>query len=94
MPLKTKPLDLADGLDTVEDIAGFLEAAFDGGGPADVAHALGIVARSKGMGVLAAQTGLSRQALHQALSAEGNPTLDTLLKVIRALGLRLVAEPT
>jgi probable addiction module antidote protein len=89
---KTLPLDPADLIETPEDVAHFVEAAFEGGTAAEIAHALGTVARSKGMAVLAEQTGLSRQSLYKALGEEGNPTLDTLLKVIRALGLKLVAE--
>lgn len=92
MPDETLPLDPADLIQTPEDVAHFVEAAFEDGTAAEIAHALGTVARSKGMAVLAEQTGLSRQALYKALGEEGNPTLDTLLKVIRALGLKLVPE--
>lgn len=94
MTLKTLPFDLADGIDTAEDVAFFLEAAFEGGDAGHIANALGIVARSKGMSALAEKTGLSRQALYKGLSAGGNPSLDTTLKVMSALGLQLtVKEP-
>lgn len=93
MALKTLPLDPADLIETPEDVAMFLEDAFAEGNPSDIAHALGTVARSRGLSALAEQTGLSRQALHKALSPEGNPTLDTLLRVISALRLKLVVEP-
>lgn len=89
MPLSTSRFDAAQFLETPEDVAIFLEDAFDEGNPSDIAHALGTVARSRGMTALAEQTGLTRQALHKALSENGNPTLDTLLKVIAALGLKL-----
>ena len=93
MALKTLPLDPADLIETPEDVAGVLEAVFAEGNASDIAHALGTVARSRGLSALAEQTGLSRQALHKALSTEGNPTLDTLLRVISALRLKLVVEP-
>ncbi|HEY3694088.1 addiction module antidote protein [Phenylobacterium sp.] len=93
MALKTLPLDLAHLIETPDDVAGVLEAVFAEGNPSDIAHALGTVARSRGMSTLAEQTGLSRQALHKALSAEGNPTLDTFLKVIAALHLKLTVAP-
>jgi probable addiction module antidote protein len=89
---KTLRLDPAELIETPEDVAHFLEAAFEDGTADEIAHALGTQARSKGMGALALKTGLSRQALYRALGEDGNPTLDTLLKVIRALGLKLVAE--
>ena len=92
MTHKTLPLDPADLIETPEDVAHFIEAAFEDGTSAEIAHALGTVARSKGMAILARETGMSRQALYKALDADGNPTLDTLLKVIRALGLKLVPE--
>jgi probable addiction module antidote protein len=89
---KTLPLDPADLIETPEDVAHFIEAAFDGGTAAEIAHALGTVARSKGMAMVAQQTGLSRPTLYKALGEGGNPTLETLLKVLRALGLKLVPE--
>jgi probable addiction module antidote protein len=92
MAEKTLPLDPADLIESPEDVAHFLEAAFEDGTSAEIAHALGTVARSRGMGALAEKTGLSRQALYKALGETGNPTLDTFVKVIRALGLKLVAE--
>jgi len=92
MTEKTFALDPAALIESPEDVALFIEAAFEGGTATEIAHALGTVARSKGMALLAERTGLSRQALYKALGDEGNPTLDTLLKVIRALGLKLVPE--
>ena len=87
--LKTIPWDSAAYLKTVEDIAGYLEAVFEDGDPALVAAALGDVARSKGMAKLAKASGLGRESLYKALSADGNPQLATVLKVMRALGLKL-----
>ncbi|MDO8275712.1 MAG: putative addiction module antidote protein, partial [Serpentinimonas sp.] len=58
-----------------------------------IAHALGIVARAKGMTQIANQTGLSREQLYRSFSAEGNPTLRTTLAVMKALGVELSARP-
>jgi probable addiction module antidote protein len=64
-------------------------AVLEDGDPELVAHALGVVSRSKGMGEIAAKTGLGRESLYKALSSEGNPEMATFLKVIKALGLKL-----
>jgi probable addiction module antidote protein len=92
MPLNTSRFDAAEVLDTPEAIEAFLEDAFESDDPAFITHALGIVARAKGMSQLAAETGLSRQALYKALSAEGHPEFGTVLKVANALGFRLHPE--
>ena len=89
MALKTLPFDPANHLETEEDILYYLEAAMEGNDAKHIASALGDVARSKGMTDIARKTGLGRQALYTALSAEGNPTLETLMTVLTALGLRL-----
>ena len=87
--IKTIPWDSASYLRTDRDISQYLEAVFEEGDPALVAHALGIVARAKGMTKIARATGLGRESLYKALSPGGNPELATVLKVIRALGLKL-----
>ena len=87
--LKTTRWDTADYLKTDKDIAYYLEAVFEDGDPALIAHALGVVARVKGMKNVAAASGLGRESLYKALSAEGNPEFVTVLKVIQALGLKL-----
>ena len=89
----TMPWDTASQLETKEDIAAYLEAAFEDGDPALIAHALGIVARSKGMTELARETGLGRQNLYKALSAHGRPEFATVLNVVRALGLKMTVSP-
>ena len=89
MAIKTTLFDAADYLTTAESIEAFLEDAFEDSDPAFIAHAIGIVARAKGMSKLATDTGLTRQALYKALSAEGNPEFATVLKVANALGFRL-----
>ena len=86
---KTIPWDAAEYLKTDDDIANYLEAAFDDGDPALIAAALGDSARAKGMSEVAKAAGLGRESLYKALSPEGNPEFATVLKVVRALGLKL-----
>jgi len=90
---KTKPWDAADHLESRSDIAAYLEAALDDGDPVLVAAALGDIARAKGMTEVARKAGLGRESLYKALSAGGNPELGTILRVVRALGLKLHAVP-
>ncbi len=87
--VKTYPYDSADYLDSAETIAYYLEEAFATEDPAFISQALGTVARSKGMTEVARKTGLSRESLYKALSAEGNPEFATILKVLKALDLKI-----
>lgn len=91
--MKTTPFDPAEYLDDKVSIAAFLSDAFASGDAGEIADALGVVARAKGMSEVAGETGLSRQSLYRALSETGRPELPTLLKVIAALGLRLEVRP-
>ncbi|NMF83161.1 addiction module antidote protein [Nodosilinea sp. P-1105] len=91
--LQTYPWDASDHLDTTEDIIAYLEAALEENDPSLVTAALGDIARSKGMTQIAQATGLGRESLYKALSMEGNPEFVTVLKVLRALGLRLQVVP-
>ena len=93
MSLKTTRFDPADYVETAEDVRFYLEAAMEGNDPKHIAGALGDVARSKGMTEIARKTGLGRQALYNALSENGNPTLETLTAVLDALGLELSVQP-
>ncbi len=90
---KTRPYDAAEYLETAEDMAAYLEAALEDGEPTVVVKALGTIARARGMSQIARDTGLGRESLYKALSPEGNPEFATVLKVVRALGLKLHAEP-
>ncbi len=72
--------------------AAYLEAAPEEGDASLVAAALGDIARAKGMSSIAKETGLGRASLYKALSPEGNPELDTILRVVRSFGLRLHAK--
>lgn len=89
MALKTTPFDVADYLDTPEDIKAYLAEAFASGDPKLISVALGDVSRAKGMTKVSKETGLSRESLYKALSETGNPELGTILKVLGALGLSL-----
>jgi probable addiction module antidote protein len=93
--IKLIPWDSAKYLDTEEDIALYMEAVMEEAGddPDFVAHALGIVARARGMSELARKTGLTREGLYKALSGEGNPSFATVTKVAGALGLRVSFPP-
>ena len=89
--LKLRKWDSAEHLKTEEDMVLYLQACMEEAGDdaAFIAAALGDIARAKGMSQLAKETGLGRESLYKALSGEGNPSFATILKVMRALGLRL-----
>ena len=90
---KTQPWDITQHLETKEEIAAYLEAVLEDGDPGLIAAALGDIARAKGMAQIAQETGLGRESLYKALSADGNPQFATVLKVMQVLGLKLQAVP-
>ena len=90
--IKTRPWDVAEHLKNDKDIAAYLEAVLEDGDPALVSAALGDIARARGMTEIAREAGLGRESLYKALSSEGNPEFATVLKVVRALGLKLHVE--
>lgn len=90
---KTVPYDVAEQLRTPEEMAAYLDAWLEEA-PDDasgIARALGDIARAKGMSQVAKEAGLSRESLYRALSVDGNPSFATVLKVARALGIKLHA---
>ncbi|MFH1086287.1 MAG: addiction module antidote protein [Chloroflexota bacterium] len=89
---ETRLWDPAEHLETEEDMAAYLDAALEDGDTALVVAALGDIARAKGMSQIAREAGVGRESLYKALSTTGNPEFATVLKVVRALGLRLHAE--
>jgi len=91
---KTEPYDVAAQLRTPEEMAAYLDAWLSEApdDAAGIARALGDIARARGMSQVARDTGLSRESLYKALSENGNPSLATVLKLARALGVRLHAE--
>lgn len=93
MATKTTKWDSAEHLSTPEDVAAYLDAvieeAADGGDVALISHALGVVARAKGMSEISKASGLGRESLYKALSDGGNPSFATVIKVLRAVGMQL-----
>jgi probable addiction module antidote protein len=91
-----KPFDAAEYLETPEDMACYLDACFDEdtGDGALVRQALNDIARAYGMTQIAKDTGLGRESLYKALGNGGNPEFATIMKVIKALGLKLHASTT
>jgi probable addiction module antidote protein len=94
METKTAPYDVAEFLETPEEMAAYLEACIQesDGDAAFIAKALGDIARAKGMTQVARESGLSRESLYKALSGDRSPSFDRILKVISALGLQLSAS--
>ena len=87
------PYDPADALESEETIEVFLNDALESGDVGYIAHAIGIVARARGMSRVAEETGLAREALYRSFSEEGNPSLKSTLAVLKSLGLGLAARP-
>lgn len=92
MPIKTMKFDAAEYLDSEEAITAYLSDALESGDGVQISQALGTMARAKGMADIASKAGLGRQSLYKALSTDGNPSFDTVLRVIDALGIRLSAD--
>ena len=92
MTTKLTAYDPAEDLTSEEAIATFMAEAFQTEDVAYIAHALGVVARAKGMAHIAEQTGLSREQLYRSFSESGNPTLKTTLAVMKALGIKLTTK--
>jgi probable addiction module antidote protein len=91
--VKTSKYDVADYLKTPQDMAAYLEASLEEGDAAFVAKALGDIARAKGMTKVAKEAGLSRESLYKSLSGDRTPGFDTILRVLKALGIKLHVEP-
>jgi probable addiction module antidote protein len=89
------PYDCADYLVDIEAAAAYLEAVLEEADddPAYMAQALGTIARSGNVSELARRVGMSREGLYKALSADGNPSFATIVKVAKALGLKIRFEP-
>ena len=91
--VKATTFDAAEYLESAEDVAHYLTEAFETGDASFIAHAIGTVARAHGMAAIAKQSGLSRENLYRALSPDGHPEFETVMKVLQALGVQLVAMP-
>lgn len=92
MAEKLTTYDPAEDLTTSKAIATFMAEAFATEDVGYIAHALGVVARAKGMSQMADETGLSREQLYRSFSEDGNPTLKTTIAVMKALGIELTAK--
>lgn len=88
MDAKVTSFDVAEHLDE-QGQRELLEDALASSDPHYVAHALGIIARAKGMTQVERDTGMNRQQLYRTLSSKGNPTISTLMKVLESLGMKL-----
>jgi probable addiction module antidote protein len=91
MPTKTVPWDSSAVLRSDKEIAAYIDAVLEDGDPTLLAHALGVVARAKGMTDLAKEAGLGRESLYKSLSSDGNPSFATVIKVLSVLGVKLHA---
>jgi probable addiction module antidote protein len=91
MPTKTVPWDSSAVLRSDKEIAAYIDAVLEDGDPTLLAHALGVMARAKGMTDLAKEAGLGRESLYKSLSSDGNPSFATVIKVLSALGVKLHA---
>ncbi len=87
--MKTKPFDVAEYLDSPEMIAAYLEECLQDDDPRVFLVALGDAARARGMTDISRLTGLGRQSLYKAFNGQAEPRFDTVLKVLKALGIRL-----
>jgi probable addiction module antidote protein len=85
--------DLAEYLKTDEDVANYLTLVMGENDPTELTHALGTIARSRGMTEVARASGLTREALYKALRPTSHPRFDTIARVCMALGVKLVAQP-
>ncbi|MDU9049327.1 MAG: putative addiction module antidote protein [Candidatus Electrothrix sp. Rat3] len=99
MPRKTRiadlpEFDMARQLKSEEDIAAYVTMVIEDGDAAELAHALGVAAKARGMSEIAKATGLTREALYKALTPNAKPRFDTINRVCTALGVRLVAQPS
>lgn len=89
MPTSTTPWDAADHINTSEDVATYLEAAFEEHDPALIPATLRNIARSKGITAVAEKAGLPVQILREALGPDGDPPVSKLMELLKVLGLRL-----
>jgi len=89
---KIHDFDPAEMLQSDQAIEVFLTDAFETGNAGHIASALGVVARAKGMTEIARKTGLAREQLYKSLSENGNPTLETTLAVMKAVGFEMTGK--
>tara|TARA_Y100001933_G_C18498845_1_gene355715 strand:+ start:159 stop:443 length:285 start_codon:yes stop_codon:yes gene_type:complete len=86
---KNTPFDIAEHLETKEDIQVFLKEVDTTGDESDFIHALSIAARAYGMTKVAKEAGVTRASLYKSLAPNGNPTFKTVSKLTKVFGLHL-----
>lgn len=86
--------DMAEHLRSDEDIAAYLNLVLEENDASELTHALGVVARARGMTDVARASGLTREALYKALRPGSQPRFDTIARVCTALGVKLVVQPS
>ena len=87
------PFDMAELLDSPEAMAEYVTQVLEDGDAEELVRALGHIARAKGMAQIASDAGLGRESLYKALAPGAKPRMDTVLRVLKALGLGLTAHP-
>ncbi|SEQ27472.1 probable addiction module antidote protein [Solimonas aquatica] len=85
--------DITEHLESEEAIAEYLTLVIEDQDPSELAHALGVVARARGMSQVAEMAGITREALYKALRPGAQPRFDTVQRVCLALGVKLTAVP-
>lgn len=85
--------DLADHLKTVQDVAQYLTMVLEESDGADLPHALGVIARARGMTEVASEAGLTLEALYKALEPNSQPSFETVVRICKAFGVKLVVKP-
>ena len=85
--------DVAEYLESEEAMAAYLTQVLEEGDASELAHALGVIARARGMSAIASETGMTREALYKALRPGAQPRFDTISRVCHALGIKLIAQP-
>ena len=93
MTITTTKFNVLDHLKTVEEQVAYLEAAVDEDDPTFIAAAIGDIARARGVSQFATETGLSREAIYKSFRPGGNPTIETIDKALKVLGLKLSLAP-
>jgi len=93
LPIKTTPFDVLEHLKTVEQQIAYLEAALEQDDPSFIAVAIGDVAKARGISAFARETKLSRETIYKSFKPGGNPTLETMNRALKPLGMRLTLAP-
>jgi probable addiction module antidote protein len=92
-PAKTTVWDPAEYLETEEQVTSYLEDIFKSGDPDLIVAAIGDIARARGMARIADDIDRGRESLYKSLSQDGNPSFETVIKVLSSLGFGLWPAP-